>query len=62
MNNTFSYAVIFNGKYYPANTPVPIENETPKIQTETPESETETPESEKAAKNGNKRAGRKPKS
>ena len=67
MIKTFDHAIIYNGEYYAANTPIEIceeepetsENEIPeeqKAQAETTEAE------EKAVKNGRKRAGRKPKS
>ena len=73
MEKKFAHAVIYNGKYYPANTPVPMEDEKPEAQAEAPEPEkvendaeqkaqAEAPEPEKVTKNGRKRTGRKPKS
>lgn len=55
MTLKFDHAVIYGGNYYPANSPIEVAEEKP-VDQAAPKTE------KKAAKDGNKRAGRKPKS
>ena len=67
MTTKFDHAVIYNGKFYPANTPIEVDEEKP-VDQATPETagveqtEAPKPKTEKAVKNGRKSTGRKPKS
>lgn len=60
---TYDHAVIYNGKFYPANTPVPVAETTEeKVDISDTETVAEEATEEKAVKqNANKRTGRKPK-
>lgn len=61
---SYDHAVIYNGKFYPANTPVPVAEEATeeKVDISDTEAVAEEATEEKAVKqNANKRTGRKSK-
>lgn len=59
---SYDHAVIYNGKFYPANTPVPVAEVTEeKVDNSDTETVAEVTEEKAVKQNANKRTGRKPK-